>query len=82
MTEDKTLHCSAPQLVCLWKIEVMRVLPHGCPGNEKKAPGQQPAEWVTIFHDGSDAGCEGRVKVKGDSTFFGLSNWKVKVAIN
>ena len=36
MTEDKTLHCSAPQLVCLWKIEVMRVLPHGCHGNEKK----------------------------------------------
>ena len=46
MTEDKTLHCSAPQLVCLWKIEVMRVLPRGCRGNEKKAPGQQPAEWV------------------------------------
>ena len=29
-----------------------------------------------------ETGCEGRVKVKGDSTFFGLSNWKVKVAIN
>ena len=38
--------------------------------------------WLTIFHDGSDAGCEGRVKVKGDPTFFGLSNWKVKVAIS
>ena len=46
MTEDKTLHCSAPQLVCLWKIEVMRVLLQGCHGNEKKALGQQPGEWV------------------------------------
>lgn len=32
--------------------------------------------WDIFLRDseGSDVGCEGRVKVKGDSEFFGLSN--------
>lgn len=38
--------------------------------------------WLTIFRDGSDVGCERRVKVKGDSTFFGLSNWKATFALS
>lgn len=37
---------------------------------------------LTISQEGLDVGYERRVKVKGDSIFLGLSNWKDRVAVS